>query len=161
MKRTSLNPAANIPPGSPCQRGMVGTRQPDGRCRVRAGNPGGDHQGYGCKPAQSAAPALADGLARSAWPDVDPAGRAFFLEQFLVSNPHLELRGGVNYESLLEPVVFDRETGDRFSLSGELVSSDSGGLVVPIFDGQLQSAGAIWALAFLGFALLVFLETRK
>lgn len=101
---------------------------------------------------------LPAGFAASAWPDLDPAGRALFLEEFLVANPQLEVIGSVDYESAAEPVLVNRRSGDVVSLAGQTISSRSSGLTVPIVEGSILSSNAWPWLAIAAIAGLVLAQ---
>lgn len=101
------------------------------------------------------APTLPSGYRVSAWPWLDPHARAMFLQEMLsAGGDRLAVTGGVDYESPLEPVLFDRQTGGYVSLAGDAVTLGAEPPVIGIFGGR---ASELWPIVvgLIGAAALI------
>ena len=96
---------------------------------------------------------LPAGFKSSAWPDLDGTARALLLTEFQVRNPDLELVGSVDYDSPREPLLQHRQTGQWFSLRGDLVSAGEAPRIA--ITGRPTSNGDQVLLVVLGGLLIL------
>ncbi|WP_299394653.1 hypothetical protein [Pelagibius sp.] len=108
-------------------------------------------------------PLLPGGFKRSAWPDLTPADRAVFLQEVVLLTGY-QVLGNVNYDSSLEPMLYD-PAGDRLvSISGDEIPANP--IEVDITKGFFtegrsgEDIVAVAVLLALVFGVLIFSSRR-